>query len=67
MGGPTAQIARMHRIIVDEKMGLDDTRHLNALRLLGLKEWARCRLFELPGAFVVGAPKPLAASLLHDS
>lgn len=30
-GGPTAQIALMHRIIVDEKKWLDETRYLNAL------------------------------------
>ncbi len=30
-GGPTAQIALMHRVIVDEKRWLDEPRYLNAL------------------------------------
>ena len=62
-GGPTAQIALMHRIIVDEKKWLDEAHFLNALSFcmllpgpeaMQLATYAGWRLHGLAGGLAAG-------------
>jgi chromate transporter len=62
-GGPSGQIALMHRIIVDEKKWLDETRYLNALNFcmllpgpeaMQLATYAGWRLHGVKGGLAAG-------------
>jgi chromate transporter len=62
-GGPTAQIALMHRVIVDEKKWLDEAHYLNALSFcmllpgpeaMQLATYAGWRLHGLAGGLAAG-------------
>ena len=62
-GGPTAQIALMHRVIVDEKKWLDEAHYLNALSFcmllpgpeaMQLAAYAGWRLHGLAGGLAAG-------------
>lgn len=62
-GGPTAQIALMHRILVDEKKWLDEERYLNALSFcmllpgpeaMQLATYAGWRLHGMKGGLAAG-------------
>jgi chromate transporter len=64
-GGPTAQIAVMHRIIVDEKKWLDEGRFLNALNFCMLLPGPEAmQLATYAGWWLHGLKGGLAAGLL---
>lgn len=72
-GGPTAQIALMHRVIVDEKKWLDEAHYLNALSFcmllpgpeaMQLATYVGWRLHGLKGGLAAGALFVLPGALV---